>query len=238
MYNTTGSGNLASGYQALKLNTTGNYNVASGTGALHTNTTGANNVASGYQALNSNTTGNDNVASGYKALYSNTTGNNNTSYGFSSGYSSTGSGNVFLGYESGYNKTGDNKLVIGNSSSSELIYGEFDNEVLKFNAAVTTTKALYTSAIETITASSDVLDNSNYIILADASSNTVTLNLPAASGNTGLTYIIKRTDAAGSYAVILDANASETIDGSTTYTLTSQYQSIRIICDGSNWYIM
>jgi hypothetical protein len=109
---------------------------------------------------------------------------------------------------------------------------------LKFNAAVTTTKALYTSAIETITASSDVLDNSNYIILADASSNTVTLNLPAASGNTGLTYIIKRTDATGSNTVILDANASETIDGSTTYTLTSQYQSIRIICDGSNWYIM
>ena len=145
---------------------------------------------------------------------------------------------MFLGYQSGYNITGNNKLVIGNSTSSELIYGEFDNEILKFNAAVTTTKALYTTAIETITASSDVLDNSNYIILADASSNTVTLNLPAASGNTGLTYIIKRTDAAGSYAVILDANASETIDGSTTYTLSSQYQSIRIICDGSNWYIM
>jgi hypothetical protein len=148
----------------------------------------------------------------------------------------SGDANVCLGYQAGKNYTTEsNQLVIGNSATSELIYGEFDNEIVKLNAAVTTTKAIYTSAVEIVTAASDLLDNSNHIILADASSNNVTLNLPAAAGNTGLTYIIKRTDNSGSFTVIIDANGSETIDGNATSNLTSQYQVTTVVCDGSNW---
>ena len=107
----------------------------------------------------------------------------------------SGDANVCLGYQAGKNYTTEsNQLVIGNSATSELTYGEFDNEIVKLNAAVTTTKAIYTSAVETITAALDVLDNTNHIILADASSNNIQLILPAASGNTGLTYIIKRIE--------------------------------------------
>ena len=171
------------------------------------------------------------------SLFNNTEGDNNTSYGYQAGHGNiTGDANVFMGFQAGKTKTGSNQLVIGNSETSELIYGEFDNEIIKLNAAVTTTKAVYTSAVETITAASDELDNTNHIILADASSNNVTLNLPAASGNTGLTYIVKRTDGAGSFAVIIDANGSETIDGSATSNLTSQYQVTKVVCDGSNWF--
>ena len=148
----------------------------------------------------------------------------------------SGDANVCLGYQAGKSYTTEsNQLVIGNSATSELIYGEFDNEIVKLNAAVTTTKAIYTSAVEIVTAASDLLDNSNHIILADASSNNVTLNLPAAAGNTGLTYIIKRTDNSGSFTVIIDANGSETIDGNATSNLTSQYQVTTVVCDGSNW---
>ena len=83
-----------------------------------------------------------------------------------------------------------------------------------------------------------MLDNTNHIILADASSNNIQLILPAASGNTGLTYIIKRIDNSGSFAVIIDGLGSETIDGVATKVLTSQYQLTTVVCDGSNWYII
>lgn len=66
--------------------------------------------------------------------YNNTTGTNNTFVGVGSGYNNTGSNNVFIGYQSGYNEVGSNKLYISNSNTSNpLIYGEFDNSVLRIN---------------------------------------------------------------------------------------------------------
>jgi hypothetical protein len=38
-------------------------------------------------------------------------------------------------------------------------------------------------AIETITAASDTLDDTNYIVLCDCTSNSITINLPTAVGN-------------------------------------------------------
>ena len=44
---------------------------------------------------------------------------------------------MFLGYYAGYNETGDNKLYIENSdSSSPLIYGEFDNDMVAINGQI------------------------------------------------------------------------------------------------------
>ncbi|MGV6828437.1 MAG: tail fiber domain-containing protein, partial [Flavobacteriales bacterium] len=76
-------------------------------------------------------------ASGYNALNSNTTGDNNTAYGYQAGYNNiSGSSNIFLGYLAGYDETGSNKLYIQNSNADEdnaLIYGEFNNNVLRVN---------------------------------------------------------------------------------------------------------
>jgi hypothetical protein len=36
----------------------------------------------------------------------------------------------------------------------------------------------------------------------------------------------------------IDPNSTETIDGSTTYDINIQYQSLTIVCDGSNWHIV
>ena len=46
----------------------------------------------------------------------------------------TGSGNVAIGYHAGRTEMGSNKLYIENSpSSTPLIYGEFDNDIIKIN---------------------------------------------------------------------------------------------------------
>jgi len=60
----------------------------------------------------------------------------NTMIGSEAGRSAQGSGNVFLGMRAGFGSMGDNRLMIANASGDStevLIYGEFDNEVLRIN---------------------------------------------------------------------------------------------------------
>ncbi len=132
----SGSGNVAVGTQTLFRNTTGNNNVALGGTALRENTTGLYNVALGYRALY-NTSANSNVGIGYETGFTNSSGIRNTFVGTGAGHLTTGASNVFLGYQAGYNETGSNKLYVSNSNTSNpLIYGEFDNDILRLNADV------------------------------------------------------------------------------------------------------
>lgn len=75
------------------------------------------------------------------------------------------------------------------------------------------------------------------LYLCDASSAAFTLTLPAAASNTGKIYRIKKTDSSGN-AVTVDGNASETIDGETTYLVTVQNGFVDIVSDGTNWQII
>ena len=77
----------------------------------------------------------------------------------------------------------------------------------------------------------------DYTILVTCSSANVTITLPAASGCSGRIYNIKKLDATG-YNVIIDGNSAETLDGALTKTLTAQYETLTIQCDGSNWHII
>ena len=74
------------------------------------------------------------------------------------------------------------------------------------------------------------------MILCDCTSGNITVNLPASASASGHAYTIKKTDA-GAFAVTVDANGSETIDGATTRSLTSQHDSLTIVADGSGWQI-
>jgi hypothetical protein len=137
-FNTTGTGNTFTGYFAGYSNSTGYYNTFSGINAGYSNTTGYENTFSGRYAGLSNTTGTYNTFSGVYAGYSNTTGGYNTFSGVDAGYSNTtGSGNVFFGYRAGFYETTSNKLYIANSdTTSPLIYGEFDNNIVRINGSL------------------------------------------------------------------------------------------------------
>ncbi len=63
---------------------------------------------------------------------------------------------------------------------------------------------------------------------------TFTVNLPASASNSGKSIDVKNI---GTGAITVDGNASETIDGATTFVLVTQYQSVTLISDGTNWYI-
>lgn len=92
-------------------------------------------------------------------------------------------------------------------------------------AKVVTKTANYTAADECV-------------ILCDATSASFTITLPAAAGVTGRVYHIKKIAGSDMKVITVDGNSSETIDGQTTQTISSLYDSLMIVCDGSNWYIL
>lgn len=135
--NTTGEGNYFSGYMAGFKNSIASDNHFQGYSAGYNNTSGNLNEFIGFKAGYSNTTGTSNQSIGFEAGYNNTTGFGNLFEGYQAGYNNiTGIKNVFIGYQAGLSETGSNKLYISNSmTSSPLIYGEFDNQLVKLNAA-------------------------------------------------------------------------------------------------------
>lgn len=149
--NTTGIQNVALGFRSLHGNVSAQDNVALGTGSQYNNISGGSNIAIGSQSLYGPTNQNNNIAIGRQTLASLVNGSqnvvmgnfagftslnssNNVMIGHNSGRLSSGSNNVFLGYLSGYSSTESNRLYIDNSGSIDpLVYGEFDNRVLKVN---------------------------------------------------------------------------------------------------------
>lgn len=74
------------------------------------------------------------------------------------------------------------------------------------------------------------------MILGNATGGTITFSLPAITGTQGKRYYFKKVDNSAN-AVIVDPDASETIDGVSNYQLTNQYEGILIESDGSTWWI-
>jgi len=81
----------------------------------------------------------------------------------------------------------------------------------------------------------DTLLTTNAIVLVDTTNGNVTIDLPPAEK--GIHFVIKKTDNSAN-TVIIDAAGSETIDGSTTKTLPNQYDSIRIVSDSVEWWVI
>lgn len=76
---------------------------------------------------------------------------------------------------------------------------------------------------------------SDAVILCDATGGALTVTLPAVASSKSLVLTIKKTDASGN-AVTIDTPGAETIDGSATRSLPAQYNSLTIVCDGTNWH--
>lgn len=74
------------------------------------------------------------------------------------------------------------------------------------------------------------------LILCSASGAAFTVNLTAAATlGDGFRVKLKKTDATAN-AVTIDGNASETIEGAATKALSTQYDCVTLVCDGSNWF--
>jgi microcystin-dependent protein len=141
--NTTGQNNTVLGVDAMPLNTTGNGNAALGHGALLINKTGDGNIGIGVLAGAYNQNGDNNILIGSEAGSDGTLGivhdkSNNVMIGTHAGSTNKGDNNVFLGYFAGYTEAGSHRLIIESEqfANSPLIYGEFDNDLLRINGTL------------------------------------------------------------------------------------------------------
>ena len=134
-WNNTGNSNIMIGY-FNGYNNTGDDNVFFGNGA-GSNNQGDHTILMGYQS-GFNNIGDDNIFLGYNAGRNNATGTRNLFLGRQAGYSNVlGDGNVFLGYQAGYSETASDRLYIDNSNTANpLIYGEFDNDIVRVNGTM------------------------------------------------------------------------------------------------------
>ena len=185
---------------------------------------GSRVVAIGYQAQGGVVTnGYENTGVGYQANYQNASVKNvsigayaghkgtveSVSIGHSAGYNGADNG-VFLGYQAGYNETSANKLYIENSNSSTpLIYGEFDNDIVRINGKLFVSNSLditgsvtvgvvdITPPITTTTASLDC-SLSNMFTLTLSSSENIHLTSSNITPGQSVSLRITQPDPSGS----------------------------------------
>jgi hypothetical protein len=134
--NLTDNYNVGIGKNVLQENVDGFSNTAIGAGTMQHNISGFSNVAIGNGAMRDDTLGLGNTAVGQSAMQQNYSGLGNTAIGYLAGYGngSSYSGNVLIGFRAGENIQSSNRLYIENSYGDyPLIYGEFDNYLLRIN---------------------------------------------------------------------------------------------------------
>ena len=124
--------------------------------------------------------------------------------------------------------TGLGTMSTQNSNSVAITGGSISNVTfsnVSINTSIVTKSANYTAAAADET------------ILANSSTGVVTITLPTAVGVAGKVYTVKKIDSSAN-AVTVATTSSQTIDGTTTYSLANQYGGVNVQSDGSNWYII
>lgn len=145
-FSLTGSRNIGMGHSSLaRVNGAAINNIAIGfgsmAGSVSNGIVSSENIGIGTASLAGIYTGDSNIAIGNFSGNAMSTGSRNTFIGAGTGQlMTTGTDNVFIGYQVGYNENGSNKLYIDNTNTSTpLIYGEFDNNLLRVNGILDVT---------------------------------------------------------------------------------------------------
>ena len=256
-YNTTGTYNTATGYTALGSSTTGGYNVALGNAAGNTNTTGSNNTFLGSNADASSAALTNATAIGYNAKVAASNAiilGGTGSYAVNVGIGTSNPGN-FLEVNSGTGGASGLRLkqlpsggVLFVSSSSDVtennsnFYFDNANYRLGITAGTTPNSTLqvggsFATAVSTKT-TSYTAGGSDHTILCNSTGGAMSIGLPSPSGATGRIYVIKKISSDANAVTIGTYYSASTIDGASTYTITSQYSSVELTTDGTSWYIL
>lgn len=129
--------------------------------------------------------------------------------------------------------------IVGTPLTDTTIWidGIMINDALRQDFAV----PIYVPAVKSIDSTNVTAITANYtasyedVVLADATTGAITVALPLAKINKRVN--VKKVDASGNN-VTIDGNGAQTIDGTLTKIITTQYDSITMISDGSNWFII
>lgn len=76
----------------------------------------------------------------------------------------------------------------------------------------------------------------DYNLACDATSGTITVNLPTAASASGYEFTVIKTDGSVN-AVTIDPNGAETINGASSVANTAQYMSKTFYSNGTTWFV-
>ena len=91
--------------------------------------------------------------------------------------------------------------------------------------------------VTTVTSGTTSVGASHGVILCDASSGEITLDLPTAVDISGKIYNIKKVDSSLN-RIVVNPSGSQKIDERSSQEIYSQYVCMTIVSDGSNWHII
>jgi len=140
------------------------------------------------------------------------------------------------------------KLFVGADAQGDMYYkdggGNFTRlpigvagQHLTVNSASTTPEWAVEADVVSKTADYTTTSADGTVLVICSSVN-ITITLPAAASlTTGKVFNIKKVDSTA-FTVIIDGNATETIDGDATFILLAQYENLTIQSDGSNWHVL
>jgi hypothetical protein len=131
----------------------------------------------------------------------------------------------------------DNIRCVGGQNINLNAAGDF--ALLIYSDSAATWRAMYAGKrrkLVTTAASTYTATTADDVVLCDATAGAFSVTLPPVATSNGVQLILTKTDAVAN-TVTVDGNASETINGATTYALTAQYNSVTIVCNGAAWYI-
>jgi hypothetical protein len=124
-------------------------------------------------------------------------------------------------------------IIIDPTSAGDLLVGKTtDDGTDKLQVAGSIQGTGFNQAYLARTTTYTAATNDYFI---DCTTGTFTVNLFTAVGNTGRILIIKNS---GTGTITVDPNGSQTIDGATTQSLSTQWSRVHIISDGANWKII
>lgn len=132
-----------------------------------------------------------------------------------------------------YYATDTNQWYIGDGTNWVEIPWMSDSP--DFTAASVNGDSVRTDVTSTTTQTGAYTASNFECILADASGAAFTVTLPAVATDTYVT--VKKTDSSTNAVTVATPN-SETIDGASSESLGSQYDSITITSDGTNYFIV
>ena len=117
-------------------------------------------------------------------------------------------------------------------SSEDNLIRYIGEELRRLSIVLSTPSDSYI-AIRTVT-SSYTIDDSDNVILVDATSGSVTITLPNSVDNR--TVVVKKID--NSNNVTIATSGSELIDGAAIKILSNRYESLWLAAFSSDWYIL
>lgn len=139
-------------------------------------------------------------------------------------------------YDDSAGATGDLYYRDGGGALTRLAIGS-TGQALRVSGGVPAWGSVDEQFATSTKTSNYTIGASDTVIFADATSGSVTITLPVASGLAGYKFFVKRVDNSSNTCTVA-RSGSDTIDGQTSLTIDQQYTSIMVVSDGSSWYIL